>query len=82
MVIMLSGLLGTICAVAIYAFLPQTLKNKGIDIAAKPGTPVVATAGGVVTLTNEDMLLSGKTYSFNSTTFMGSILSVETGFAK
>jgi murein DD-endopeptidase MepM/ murein hydrolase activator NlpD len=33
----------------------------GVDIAAQPGAPVVATADGTVTLAHEGMLLSGKT---------------------
>lgn len=33
----------------------------GVDIAAQPGAPVVATADGTVTLAHDNMLLSGKT---------------------
>lgn len=57
----------------------------GVDIAAPPGTPVVATADGTVTLAHDDMLLSGKTlivdhgYGLNSVYYHLSEITVPPG---
>lgn len=57
----------------------------GVDIAAPPGTPVIATADGTVSLVHEGMLLSGKTlivdhgYGLNSVYYHLSEITVAPG---